>query len=178
MIGDKHKIQPVVLALGGNLGRVEDKFRFAIRNLSRGGFEVTGSSSVYLTRPEDCAPDAADFLNMVVSGFYSGTPEELLRLIKDIEAAAGRPAIHGVNTARVLDIDIIFFGDATVELPGLIIPHPRWKERLFVLMPLAELCGSRQCPGEECTIDEFIREFIAVRRLNPADYIALRGELA
>ncbi|MEG1979701.1 MAG: 2-amino-4-hydroxy-6-hydroxymethyldihydropteridine diphosphokinase, partial [Victivallaceae bacterium] len=139
MIGDKHKIQRVILALGGNLGLVEDKFRFAIRNLGRGAFDVVGRSSVYITRPVDCEPDEADFLNMVISGFYSGTPEELLHLVKDIEVAAGRPAIHGVNTARSLDIDIIFFGDEVVESPELIIPHPRWKERLFVLVPLAEL---------------------------------------
>ncbi|MEG2075154.1 MAG: 2-amino-4-hydroxy-6-hydroxymethyldihydropteridine diphosphokinase, partial [Victivallaceae bacterium] len=81
-------------------------------------------------------------------------------------------------TARSLDIDIIFFGDEVVESPELIIPHPRWKERLFVLVPLAELCGAWKCPGEERSIDEYVRDFVAVRRLKLADYITLKGELA
>lgn len=78
------------------------------------------------------------FLNQVVEAEWMGTPRELLRAAKEVEREGGR-----TRTARwgprVIDVDILLFGDRRVNLRGLVIPHPRIAERSFVVEPLKEL---------------------------------------
>ena len=83
---------------------------------------------------------------MACCGKWGGTPEELLDLCQRIECEAGRPALHSSREARVLDCDIIIFGDLQMTTPRLIIPHPRARQRFFVLEPLAELAPQLRFP--------------------------------
>jgi len=78
------------------------------------------------------------YLNGVVVGETELSARELLDRLLAIEAAAGRTR-PGAMAARTLDLDLILFGDKKIEEPGLLVPHPRFRERLFVLEPLVEV---------------------------------------
>jgi len=128
-----------VIALGGNLGDVPAAFRRACESLSDAGFQVRRFSSLRITSPVDCEPGAPRFTNAALSGFWSGTPSELLRVCRRIEAENGRPNDHAHHMSRTLDLDIILFGRETVALPDLTIPHPEAAKRDFVMEPLREI---------------------------------------
>ena len=96
-------------------------------------------SSIYQTSPQDYL-EQDDFFNMVVEGEYEGSPLSLLDEIQKIETVNGRNREKEIAKGpRTLDIDILFFGDFSVDLPNLIVPHPQIKKRAFVLIPLLEL---------------------------------------
>ena len=128
-----------VIALGGNLGDVPAAFRRACDSLSNAGFRIRRFSSLLKTAPVGCEPGAPEFTNAAVSGFWSGTPSELLRVCQKIEAENGRPNDHAHHVSRTLDLDIVLFGRETVALPGLTIPHPEAAKRDFVMAPLREI---------------------------------------
>lgn len=128
-----------VIALGGNSGNIADTFIQAADLLKHGGFRVRRVSSSIVTEPEGMAPGTPPFLNGVLSGYWDGTPEELLALCRRIEEECGRPNDHVPYTDRTLDLDIILFGDLRMNTPALTIPHPRAHLRSFVLTPLEEI---------------------------------------
>ena len=128
-----------VIALGGNIGDVPAAFRRACEALSHAGFRIRRFSSPLKNAPVGCEPGAPEFTNAAVSGFWSGTPLELLRLCQKIEAENGRPNDHAHHVSRTLDLDIIAFGRETVALPGLTIPHPEAAKRDFVMIPVREI---------------------------------------
>ena len=128
-----------VIALGGNLGDVPAAFRRACESLSRAGFRIRRFSSLHITAPVGCEPGAPEFTNAALSGFWGGTPSELLRLCQRLEAENGRPNDHAYHTSRTLDLDIILFGRETVALPDLTVPHPEAAKRDFVMAPLREI---------------------------------------
>jgi 2-amino-4-hydroxy-6-hydroxymethyldihydropteridine diphosphokinase len=98
------------------------------------------AASFYETDPL-YVEDQGRFLNTAATGFYNGTPEELLALIQDIEKKHGRDRSRERRWGeRTLDIDILLFGRRIVHNPPLLeIPHPRLRERAFALVPLLEL---------------------------------------
>ena len=128
-----------VIALGGNLGDVPAAFRRACNSLSDAGFRIRRFSSLRTTAPVGCEPGAPEFTNAAVSGFWSGTPSDLLRICQKIEADNGRPNDHAYHVSRTLDLDIILFGRETVALPDLTVPHPEAAKRDFVMEPLREI---------------------------------------
>jgi len=127
------------LALGGNLGDVAGAFRTAAQKLEAAGMINIKLSSFYRTAPVGCAPGTPDFLNAALTGDWTGSAEELLAVCRQIERESGRAAIHGINTPRTLDLDIILFGDRIINSDTLHIPHPRAPQRFFVIAPLAEI---------------------------------------
>ena len=128
-----------VIALGGNLGDTGSYFLRAVESLRLGGFRVRKVSSFIRTEPEGMAPGTAVFLNGVLSGFWDGTAEELLRLCQKIEVENGRPADHAHYVSRTLDLDIVLFGRQTIREPELTVPHPLAVHRAFVMTPLREI---------------------------------------
>ena len=151
---------PVALALGGNLGDTAAVFAEALRGLSAGGLVVTRVSAWHRTRPVGCHPGTHDFLNGALIGEWSGTPAELLALTQALEQRAGRPAMHDSRASRVLDLDILLFGDAAIQTPRLIVPHPRMAERLFMLQPLAEIAPDWPVPGTDRTVQELCQSLL------------------
>jgi len=129
---------PVVyLGLGSNLGDRESNLREAIRRLDEAGARVLALSPLYETAPVGYL-DQPDFLNAVCRAETDLPPRDLLRVVKDIEAAMGRqPSFR--NAPRPIDIDILFYDDLVLNTPDLVIPHPCLAERAFVLAPLADL---------------------------------------
>lgn len=136
--------ETVVIALGSNLGDREWHLRRAIRELSR-VVRVVRVSSIHETEPVDAPRGSPDFMNMVIVGRTSLPPHALLRELLAIEARLGRRRSIR-NAPRVIDLDLIFYGARHIRTPDLIVPHPRWMERDFVIEPLQELSPYLRAP--------------------------------
>ena len=127
----------VVVALGSNLGDREAHLAFAVARLSQ-VLSNLRQSKWYDTAPVGVPHDQPRYLNGVVVGQTSLTARQLLDELLAIEQAAGRTRPSPL-APRTLDLDLILFGSERIQEPGLVVPHPRFRERLFVLEPLAEL---------------------------------------
>lgn len=126
----------VHIALGTNLGERESNLHRAIAAFPP-AVTALERSPVYETPPWGLAKQPA-FLNMVVKGETSLKPLRLLEFLKSLETSMGRvPTIR--YGPRLIDLDILFYGDQVLDSPGLSIPHPRLHERAFVLVPLVDL---------------------------------------
>ena len=126
----------VYLALGSNMGNRLSNLKAAVLNLTP-QMTVKQKSSVYETPPWGFTEQDA-FLNQVVKVTTYLEPEPLLRHLKRMETALGRVP-NFQNGPRVIDIDILFFDKMIINTPPLVVPHPRLHERVFVLVPLAEI---------------------------------------
>ena len=127
----------VAVALGSNLGNREAHLAFAVGRLS------SLLSSLRQSRWHDTAPigvssDQPRYLNGVVVGETALTARALLNELLAIEQEAGRLRTSPM-APRTLDLDLILFGNERIREAGLVVPHPRFRERLFVLEPLAEV---------------------------------------
>jgi GTP cyclohydrolase-4 len=125
------------LCLGSNLGERETNLCRALTLLSlKANLEEV--SSIYETQPVGYKEQPL-FLNLACRITTDLSPEELLRFAKDIETKMGRVPRRRRNSPRPMDIDILFYGETIMETPDLTIPHPRLKDRAFVLIPLNEI---------------------------------------
>ena len=127
----------VHLSLGSNLGDRAGNLRAAIAALAGVGVRVAKVSSLYETEPVDYL-EQPWFLNCAVEAETALAPLDLLRALRGIEAQLGSQK-EFAKGPRLLDMDILLYGDETIELPELQIPHPRMLLRNFVLAPLAEM---------------------------------------
>lgn len=136
------------IGLGSNLGDRAGALRGAVRALdSVAGLRVVAASSCYETEPVG-GPHQADYLNAVVEVETSLDPRALLDACHAIEDALGRDRSAEVRWGpRAIDLDLLVVGDLTVDEPGLQVPHPRLRERAFVLVPLAEVAPDLEVPG-------------------------------
>ncbi len=129
------------LGLGSNLGDRRAHLRRAVDQLRAGSAApVMAVSKVYETEPVGGPDDQGPYLNLVVQlAIPSGTdPFRLLEQCRRLEAAAGR--VRTVRWGpRTLDADVLWIDGVELDAPELTVPHPRWRERRFVLAPLAEL---------------------------------------
>lgn len=150
----------VGIALGSNLGNRLRNLRTArdeLIQLAEKEGEVR-QAPIYLTAPVDCPPDSPDFFNTVLELSFKGSPEELLKKTQGLEQKLGRAqkANRDVNSPRPVDIDLLYFGEETRSSDELTLPHPRLVDRLFVLLPLAEICPDLTLPGHLATISDYI----------------------
>ena len=122
------------LGLGSNMGDRLGYLREAVADLP----DVVAVSPVYETDPVGGPPDQAKYLNIVVELDTERTPRELLGIAHRLESAAGRVRTERWGP-RTLDIDVLLVGDVTVSDADLEVPHPRLRERSFVLIPLHDL---------------------------------------
>ena len=130
------------LSLGSNLGNKKENIDLAILKISHSVGEVLQQSSDYYTQPVGFESDN-DFINAVVLVETELEPLELLEALQQIEQAMGRKhkSSDGAYKDRIIDIDILLYDDLTLDLPELKIPHPRMKERDFVMKPMQEILG-------------------------------------
>jgi 2-amino-4-hydroxy-6-hydroxymethyldihydropteridine diphosphokinase len=144
----------VYLSLGSNLGEREKNLRDAIAALPGAGARTTRVSSFYETEPVDFM-DQPWFLNCVAEAETELPALDLLRALRAIEARAGSKK-EFAKGPRLLDIDILIYGDATIDTTELQVPHPRMTQRRFVLVPLAEIAPDLRHPSWDATAAEML----------------------
>lgn len=127
----------VYLLLGSNLGDRLQVMHTAIEMLVSEVGSITAMSAVYETAPWGVL-DQPSFLNQIVELQTDFAPEEVLRLVLEIEHELGRVRYERWG-ARVIDIDVLFFGNYIIDSARLTVPHPRLHERRFTLVPLVEI---------------------------------------
>jgi len=135
----------VYLSLGSNIGDREKNLRAAIAALADAKVRVTSVSSFYETEPVDLR-EQPWFLNCVVQGETEVPALDLLRALRGIESRMSSKKLVPKGP-RLIDLDILLYGDETIDMPELQVPHPRMLLRKFVLVPLAEIAPSLQHPS-------------------------------
>jgi 2-amino-4-hydroxy-6-hydroxymethyldihydropteridine diphosphokinase len=142
----------VALALGSNLGDREAHLRGAIEALLP-AFSHLRVSSFYETTPVDVPGPAPMFLNAAATGESELSAPAVLDLLLTIEQRFGRERPY-VGAPRTIDLDLILYGERVINAAGLIVPHPRFRERRFVLEPLAEIAADWVDPVTGNTVRE------------------------
>ncbi|MEL1264039.1 2-amino-4-hydroxy-6-hydroxymethyldihydropteridine diphosphokinase [Pseudoxanthomonas putridarboris] len=141
---------PVIahVGLGANLGDAMDTVRQALRALDRSpGIALQAASRLYRT-PAWGREDQPDFINAVARVETRLDPRGLLGALLAIEADFGRHRREGERWGpRTLDLDLLLYGDAVIDEPGLRVPHPHLHERAFALVPLLEIDPGARIPG-------------------------------
>ncbi len=129
------------IGIGANLGDARATVQQAVRDLSSVPLtRVLRVSSLYRSAPVDA--QGPDFINAVAMVDTALSAPELLAQLQVLEQRAGRERPYP-NAPRTLDLDLLMFGDARIDSANLTVPHPRWAQRAFVLLPLAELAPDR-----------------------------------
>ena len=149
----------VAIAIGSNLGNRDAAIAFATVQLSAllANFRI---SEIIETWPVgEGADDQNLYLNAVAVGDTPLAAREVLDALLAIEQAFGRTRPHP-NAARTLDLDLILQGDAIVVEPGLEVPHPRFRERFFVLGPLAEIAPDMLDPVSGLRVADLLRQLL------------------
>jgi len=150
-------MKTVFLGIGTNLGEREENLRQAITLIGDHIGIITRVSSVYETEPWGFKSETT-FLNIVVMAETKLTPSGLLGRILMIEAMMGRLREGKGYKSRVIDIDILFFGNRIFENKVLTIPHPKIQDRRFVLIPLSEIAGDLEHPVFKKSIQELLKK--------------------
>ena len=149
----------VGLSLGSNLGDRLDNLREARRRIAAlPGVRLLASSPVYETEPVGVKPEFRHlaFLNAVLIVEGAATPAEWRQATARVEMELGRVRSADKFAPRTMDIDILYVGGLCVDDGGLIIPHPRWMERRFVVQPLADVRPSLILPGAPGTVQDLL----------------------
>jgi 2-amino-4-hydroxy-6-hydroxymethyldihydropteridine diphosphokinase len=141
---------PVAIALGSNLGDRDAHLDFGEARLSELLTDIQDSSR-YDTEPVGVAGGQPRYLNAAVVGRTSLAPHQLLRELQKIESERGRERPY-VNAPRTLDLDLILYADLVLWDPELTVPHPRFRQRRFVLEPLAEIAPDAIDPETRLTV--------------------------
>ena len=153
--------QTAYLGLGANLGDRLGSLRAAVRALEEhDGIRVDwehGVAPVYETLPVGGPANQPTYLNSAIRIFTTLDPFELLAATQHIENQLGRKRPERW-AARTIDIDILLFGDETIESESLTIPHPRMHERLFVLAPLGDVAPDVTHPGIGSAVQAIVEQ--------------------
>lgn len=145
----------VYLSLGTNLGNKEQNLRVAVQKIEKRIGEVISLSAFYATAPWGFSSENT-FLNAALCCETSLSPLEVLELTQEIEREMGRAhkSVGGVYSDRLIDIDLLLYGDLVLDTPQLKLPHPLMQERDFVMKPLAEIAPNVLHPVLRKTIKE------------------------
>lgn len=147
---------PALIAFGSNQGDRQRHLRQALAQMAALSDVPLECSSWWRSAPVAMATDAGEFINGVARIHTRLSPRALMLTLQAIEQQQGRPVDHGFNASRVLDLDIICYGQLQLEEPDLVLPHPRATGRVFVLKPLAELAPSLVLPGQSLTVSQLL----------------------
>lgn len=159
----------VYLSLGSNLGDREKNLRTAIGALPDAKVRLACVSSVYETEPVDLR-EQPWFLNCTVRATTEAPPLDLLHALRGIESGMGSKKLVPKGP-RLIDLDILLYGNETIDTPELQVPHPRMLLRKFVLVPLAEIAPNLKHPSWKGTASQLLADLpgsSVVRKLTDA----------
>lgn len=148
--------RPIVVALGSNVGDRTSHLRFATSRLQDVLTNLLVSPFIE-TVPEGVPPQPL-FLNGAALGWSADEPGHLLEALLTIEHERGRERLS-VGAPRTLDLDLILVGNLVLEWPGLSLPHPRFRDRRFVLEPLVSIAPDLVDPVTNLTISQLLSDF-------------------
>jgi 2-amino-4-hydroxy-6-hydroxymethyldihydropteridine diphosphokinase len=135
------------VGLGANIGEPRRQLQDALQEIhALPNTRITRTSGFYRSAPVGYL-DQPEFLNAVVELDTDLAPVALLENLQEIEKSHGRERPF-IGAPRTLDLDLLLYGDATIDSPRLTVPHPRMHERAFVLTPLLELDSAISVPGK------------------------------
>jgi 2-amino-4-hydroxy-6-hydroxymethyldihydropteridine diphosphokinase len=159
-----------LVAIGANLpspthGPPRATCEAALAELSRRGLRIVRRSRWYESAPVPLA-DQPWYVNGVVAVDTDLSPEDLLALLHDVERQFGRER-RELNAARVLDLDLLTYGDVVRPGPPPILPHPRLAERAFVVLPLAEVAPDWRHPVTGQSVADMRRALPAAQAIRP-----------
>ena len=146
------------LLLGSNEGERETILSLTRHSISSSVGQIVASSSIYESEPWGFE-DERNFLNQVIKIKTELAPMDLLTMIHEVEESIGRKRSTGEGyESRIIDIDILFYNEYILNLEGLVIPHPRIRERRFVLAPMNEIDSSMIHPVHNKPLKELLFE--------------------
>ena len=148
----------VAIALGSNLGDREAHLRAAVAALGA-VLSPLHVSSFRETEPVEVAGSQPMFLNAAATGESALSASAVLDVLLAVEQRFGRERPYP-NAPRTLDLDLILYGDSIIDVPGVIVPHPRFRERRFVLEPLVEIAPDWMDPVTGKTMRELFEELV------------------
>ena len=157
----------VLVGLGSNLPRRQKSSAVvvveAMRLLQTFARDLLVESSLYRTSPVDCPAESAEFINAAVAFAPRNglTAQGLLGELKSLERTYGRGRASVRNAPRVLDLDVLAFGDLVLDTPKFILPHPRATQRAFVMIPLNEIVPDFVWPGTSATVAELCANLVS-----------------
>ncbi len=137
IISEQKQNTRIFLSLGSNLGNRKINLSKALRFIEEKDIRIKKVSSIYKTPPWG-KKDQPEFLNQVIEAETEVSPKKLLNTCKEIEKKMGRKKGERWGP-RIIDIDILFYGEKIIKEENLTIPHPLITERAFVLLPLYEI---------------------------------------
>jgi 2-amino-4-hydroxy-6-hydroxymethyldihydropteridine diphosphokinase len=153
----------VGIALGSNLGDRLSNLRAAsdmLRDIAIPG-EVFLEAPIYQTEPRLCPPGSPFFYNSAVEIAFEGDVFKLLETTQSIEKSLGRTGGFERNAPRMIDVDLLYFGEAIIDTEALVLPHPRIGERRFVLQPLADIRPDLVLPGNETSVAGMLKHLVS-----------------
>src|ERR1700720_360578 len=160
----------VDLSLGSNIGAREDNLHAAIAALPGTGVAVRRVSSFYETEPVDYLQQEW-FLNCAVEAATELPAAAVLQELRGIESKMGSKKLIAKGP-RLIDIDILLYGQQKIDTPELQVPHPRMTQRRFVLVPLAEIAPGLRHPAWRGTVEQLLAETpdtSKVQRIEPTE---------
>ncbi|AIK96992.1 hypothetical protein ID47_10005 [Candidatus Paracaedibacter acanthamoebae] len=148
----------VFIGLGSNLGNSEQNLKEAVYRIHQ-VYPIIAQSSILITKAQ-YIEDQPDFCNQVIEIQGHGDPQTLLTFLRGLENLMGRQRTIKYGP-RLIDLDIIFFGNLIVASDDLMIPHPLFAERGFVLQPLLEIAPDWICPKSGQSITELHKKLVS-----------------
>jgi len=151
-------MERIYIAIGSNRGNREANVIIALKKLES---EVSIKKiSPFINTPPEEGADGGFFMNGVIEGETSLSPENLLSFLQDIEKSMGRKFPHKIGDEREVDLDIIFYGDSVIKTGNFIVPHPKYRKRYFVVFPLYEIAPCIKDPETEESISDIYKRMV------------------
>ncbi len=154
------------ILLGGNLGDKQQVFSEARKRLNEQVGTITDQSLVYETEPWGFESDD-NFWNQVLEIATDLTAEEVLQKTQQIENELGRTRKANRYDSRIIDIDILFFGNQIIQTENLVVPHPRIQERKFALVPLCEIVPELIHPVFQKSLKQLLEDCTDALKVSP-----------
>ena len=148
-------MEKIFLSLGSNKGDKMQNIDIAIKKIKQTGISIINTSKKYITEPWG-KKDQNEFLNSIVVIETTLSPWKLLKILKKIELELGKKIVERWGE-RTIDIDIVFYGNKIIYEKNLIIPHPRFHLRKFVLIPLCDISNTIIDPFSGLSVEEILK---------------------